>query len=168
MSKLQILPRPRFVNQVSVGSAKLDRPHSMKLKGMNQKTFPSCCFGCVSQKKCSLWLGSQRAPLTCMAYTPPSCIKHTSLAVQHWVFSEKKSTPQKSPRNKKVLLNKFFRTISAGFLTQVTGKEAEACANFSNKFVCTQCFLVFLDLGWVMGPLFRNSFFPPMHVWWVS
>ena len=50
-------------------------------------------------------------------------------------FHRRKIHPKKSTQNRKVHLNKFFRTISVGFLTRVTGKNAKVRANFSKKFL---------------------------------
>ena len=48
--------------------------------------------------------------------------------------SEEENPPEENPpKNKKVHLNKFFWTISVGFLTRVTGKKAKVHANVSKK-----------------------------------
>ena len=51
------------------------------------------------------------------------------------VHQRRRIQPKKSTQNKTVLnqLNKFFRTISVGFLTHVTGKKAKVRANISKS-----------------------------------
>ena len=48
-------------------------------------------------------------------------------------FPGRKSTGKDPPQNKSVHLNKFFWTISLGFLTRVTEKKAKVRANFSKN-----------------------------------
>ena len=69
-------------------------------------------------------------------------------------FFWRKTHPKKSTQNKKVHLNKFFWTISVGFLTCVTGKKAKVRANFRKSSRERGAFLVFRDFGWAFGPLF--------------
>ena len=53
-------------------------------------------------------------------------------------YSTRPFHPKKiHPKSEMIYLNKFFRTISVGFLTRVTGKKAKIGANFSRKFVST-------------------------------
>ena len=62
--------------------------------------------------------------------------------------SQEDNPPEKKPtQNKKVCLNKFFRTIPVGFLTRVTGKKAKVRANFSKKFAWTRCFFLKVPEG---------------------
>ena len=76
-----------------------------------------------------------------------------TIARQH--ITGGKFTRKSQNQNKNVHLNKFFLTVSVGFLTCVTGKRAKACATFlrNSSCKCGAFWGVFRDLGWVVGPL---------------
>ena len=68
-------------------------------------------------------------------------------------YHRRKIHPKKSTQNKKVHLNEFIWTISAGFLTRVTGKQGKFARTFRKSSCERGVFLVFRDFGWVSGPL---------------